>query len=63
MKKYAIQTLNAMYKQPFFKRLDRDDLKKFLPFFKVEYFEMDEIIFLENRAGVITFGSVRLLDH
>lgn len=52
-----------MYKQPFFKRLDREDLKKFLPFFKVEYFEMDEIIFLENRVGVITFGSVRLLDH
>jgi hypothetical protein len=52
-----------MYSLPFFNRLDRDDLKKFLPHFKVEYFEIDEIVFLEKRIGVISFGSVRLIDH
>ena len=52
-----------MYSLPFFDRLNRDDLKKLLPHFKVEYFEMDNIIFLKNRIGVITFGSVRLIDH
>jgi signal-transduction protein with cAMP-binding, CBS, and nucleotidyltransferase domain len=52
-----------MYSLPFFDRLDRDDLKKLLPHFKVEYYEMDEIVFLEKRIGVISFGSVRLIDH
>ena len=30
---------------------------------KVEYFKKDEIIFLKERVGIITHGSVRVISH
>jgi len=48
---------------PFFKRYDLKTLNKFLKDGKPESFEKDEIVFLKDRVGIITYGSVHIISH
>ena len=47
----------------FFNRIDKVNLLKYLGNAKVEVFKQDSIIFLKERVGVITHGSVRVRSH
>lgn len=49
--------------RPFFNRFNQETLKKYAPYGTVEYFDKDDIIFLNGRVGVITHGSVRVFSH
>lgn len=49
--------------KPFFKRFKKEHCLRHLSEATVEYFNLDEIIFLKGRVGVITHGSVRVISH
>ena len=49
--------------RPFFSRFNQETLLRFAPHGRVEYFNKEDIIFLDDRVGVITHGSVRIMSH
>ena len=55
--------IRLLKNEPFFKRFDIATLEKFLAKGKPEYYNHDEIIFLHNRVGIITHGSIRIKNH
>lgn len=48
---------------PFLNRFNKDIIIEFVHGAKVEYFNKNEIIFLDHRIGVITHGSIRVRIH
>lgn len=60
---YGIQIVNILMKIPFFNRFSKENLKSCLHGCEVQYYSQDEIIFLKDRVGVITHGSVRVRSH
>jgi hypothetical protein len=34
-----------------------------IPFCKVEYYKQEEVIFLMGRVGIVTHGSLRVMNH
>jgi len=54
---------NMLKIRPFFNRFNQEILLKYSKYGRVEYFDEEDIIFLEGRVGVITHGSVRVMSH
>ncbi len=61
--KNKLNLVFAIENIPFFNRFDREILKEIIPFCKVEYFKREEIIFLLGRVGVVSHGSLRVMNH
>ena len=54
---------NILTREPFFRRFTQDELKPYLASAKPEYYDKDEIIFVDGRVGIITHGSVIIRSH
>ena len=52
------EAVKELHKRSFFKRFRIDDLYGFMPHMKVAQFQVNDIIYLEERACVILSGSV-----
>lgn len=63
MDKYGVILTNMLKDEPFFRRFDVKTLQEFLVYAKPQYYKKDEIVFIDDRVGVITFGSVRIQSH
>lgn len=63
MEKHKSVIIRLLKNEPFFKRFDIATLEKFLGKAKPEYYNHDEIIFLHDRVGIITHGSIRIKNH
>ena len=63
MEKHKPILLRLLKNEPFFKRFDIKTLEQFLAKGKPEYFDHNDIIFLHNRVGIITHGSIRIKNH
>lgn len=60
---YRMVVLNLLRYEPFFKRFDIKTLSNFLGNIKPEIFQNNDLVFLDNRVGVIVHGSVRIKNH
>ena len=63
MKSNFFNVCRILEKRPFFNRFNRDILTRYIGRAELEYFEKDKIIFLKDRVGVISHGSVRVVSH
>ena len=61
--KYSLLMCKKLKFINFFKRFSNDTLIKYMRFGEVKYFNINNIIFPNNRVGVITNGSVRVISH
>jgi hypothetical protein len=55
--------INMLKRAPFFKRFDTATLRKYLGYAKPEYYNKGDIVFTDNRIGIICHGSVRIKTH
>jgi hypothetical protein len=60
MDKYGVILTNMLKDEPFFRRFDVKTLQEFLGYAKPQYYKKDEIVFIDDKVGIITFGSVRI---
>jgi len=63
MKSNWFNVCRILEKKAFFNRFNRDILTRYIGRAELEYFEKDKIIFLKDRVGVISHGSVRVVSH
>ena len=63
MKRYKPYILGYLKKEPFFNRFSVELLEEFLENGTPELYQRDNIIFLKQRVGVVTKGSIRLYQH
>jgi len=63
MEKNGKEVVKLLYDEPFFKRFSDQVLYDMLGGGSPEYFKRNEVIFINDRVGIITHGSVRVKSH
>lgn len=61
--KYELIIHHILSKVPFFNRFARKDLMKVMVGAEVEKFKDNELVFLKDRVGIITYGSIMVKSH
>lgn len=64
--KYLRNSTNLIFtfkSVPFFNRFNKETIAKLIPRCKVEYFKQEDVIFLLGRVGIVTSGSLRVMNH
>lgn len=63
MEKNGREVVKLLHEEPFFKRFNEEVLYEMLAGGSPEYFKRNEVIFINDRVGIITHGSVRVKSH
>jgi signal-transduction protein with cAMP-binding, CBS, and nucleotidyltransferase domain len=58
--RYMEEALDILSQKPFFKRFSKAQLKPFLPKLEIEQYEVDNMVFVDERICVILGGAVEV---